>query len=191
VRRAQEEASSPAPPAWRFDTVHSTIEFSVRRMLVGRVSGQFTKWRGTMTFDHAHPEVSELSVRIDAASIDTGDLERDAHLRSPDFLHADQHPLLTFESLGVARVGEGHFAVTGALQIRGVTREVVLDAIYRGTARDLWGNDHLSFEASGRIERGAFGLKWNQVMPTGELFVGESVEIAMAIEATRLPANVA
>jgi polyisoprenoid-binding protein YceI len=179
------------PHTWRFDTVHSSIQFSVRRMLVGRVTGEFTKWRGTMAFDLARPEASQLSVRIDAGSIDTGDTERDAHLRSPDFLHADGHPLLTFESARVAVLSEGRFAVTGALQIRGVTREVVLEATYRGATRDLWGNDHLQFDAKTRIERGAFGLKWNQVMPTGELFVGESVEITMTIEATRLPVNLA
>jgi polyisoprenoid-binding protein YceI len=182
---------SRAHHTWRFDTVHSSIHFSVRRMLVGRVAGEFTKWRGTMAFDPAQPEASHLDVRIDAGSIDTGEVERDAHLRSPDFLHADAHPVLTFQSLRVDVVEEGRFAVTGLLQIRGVTREVVLHATYRGTTRDPWGNDHLTFDASTRIERGAFGLKWNQVMPTGELFVGESVEITLAIEATRLPVNVA
>ena len=182
---------SRAHHSWRFDTVHSSIHFSVRRMLIGRVAGEFTKWRGTMAFDPAQPEATHLDVRIDAGSIDTGEAERDAHLRSSDFLHADAHPVLTFESLRVDVVEEGRFAVTGLLQIRGVTREVVLHATYRGTTRDLWGNDHLAFDASTRIERGAFGLKWNQVMPTGELFVGESVEITLAIEATRLPVNVA
>jgi polyisoprenoid-binding protein YceI len=180
-----------APQAWRFDTVHSSIHFSVRRLLVSRVHGEFTKWRGTMTFDPARPEASQLSVRIDAGSIDTGEPERDAHLRSPDFLHAEQHPVLTFQSARVLAVDATRLAVTGALQIRGVTREVTLDATYRGTVRDEWGNDHLVFTATTRIERGAFGLKWNQVMPTGELFVGESVEISMDIEATRLPVNVA
>lgn len=175
--------------AWVFDTVHSSIAFSVRRMVVARVRGQFTKWRGSMVFDPARPTEAEVSVHIDAVSIDTGFPERDAHLRSPDFLHADAHPSITFKSAGVRDLGEGRFAITGTLQIRGQSREVVLDASYHGLVRDKWGNDHLGFAASTRIARSDFGLRWNEVLPTGELFVGEEIEISIDIEATRLPAR--
>jgi polyisoprenoid-binding protein YceI len=181
--------ASWAGEVWGFDTVHSSIHFSVRRMVVGRVRGQFTKWRGTMSFDPARPEVSRVTVRIDADSIDTGDPQRDAHLRSPDFLDAERYPLLAFDSTGVEDLGKGRLAIKGALEIRGVTRDAVLEATYRGSVRDRWGNDHLGFEARGRIDRGAFGLRWNEVLPTGELFVGESVDISIEIEATRLPVS--
>jgi polyisoprenoid-binding protein YceI len=172
---------------WVFDTVHSSIAFSVRRMVVARVRGQFTKWRGSMVFDPARPAEAEVFVHIDAVSIDTGFPERDAHLRSTDFLHADEHPSITFKSVRVRDLGEGRFAITGALQIRGQTREVVLEASYHGLVRDKWGNDHLGFAAKTRIARSDFGLRWNEVLPTGELFVGEEIDISIEIEATRLP----
>jgi polyisoprenoid-binding protein YceI len=182
-------ASARPSDAWVFDTVHSSIAFSVRRMVVARVRGQFTKWRGSMFFDPARPVEAEVSVHIDAVSIDTGFPERDAHLRSADFLHADAHPSITFKSAGVRDLGQGRFAITGALQIRGQTREVVLDASYHGLVRDKWGNDHLGFAAKTQIARSDFGLRWNEVLPTGELFVGEEIEISIEIEATRLPAR--
>jgi polyisoprenoid-binding protein YceI len=140
-----------------------------------------------MQYDPAHPEQARVSVRIDAQSIDTGDDERDRHLRSVDFLDAEREPVITFESVRVERRGDSKLAVTGGLTIRGVTREVVLNVVLRGTARDRWGNEHLGVGATTAIERGAFGLKWNETMPSGELFVGEEVEISIEIEATRLP----
>jgi polyisoprenoid-binding protein YceI len=183
--------AGPPSDAWAFDTVHSSIFFSVRRMLVARVRGQFTKWRGSMSFDPARPSAADLSVRIEAASIDTGHPDRDAHLRSADFLDVERHPLVTFKSVRVRDLGEMRFAIDGALEIRGETREVVLRADYRGLVRDQWGNDHLGFAATARIARSDFGLRWNEVLPTGELFVGEEVEISIEIQATRLPPRAA
>ncbi len=172
---------------WVFDTVHSSIHFSVRRMVVSRVHGQFTKWRGSMAFDLAHLAASNVSVRIDAGSIETGDARRDAHLRSSDFLHADRHPHIAFESTKIEPIADGQFAVTGVLEIRGVALPVFLLTQYRGLVRDRWGNDHVSFAATTRIDRAAFGLTWNDVSPTGELFVGGEIEISIEIKATRLP----
>jgi polyisoprenoid-binding protein YceI len=176
-----------ASHAWVFDTVHSSIHFSVRRMLVGRVRGQFTKWHGSMAFDPARPEATSISVRIDARSIDTGDAERDEHLRSPDFLDAEHHRHIAFDSARIELLPDGRFALAGVLEIRGVAEEVVLATKYLGLVRDRWGNDHVRFAATTRIQRGPFGLVWNEMLPTGELFVGEEIEISIAIEATRLP----
>jgi polyisoprenoid-binding protein YceI len=183
----EREAAARSSDAWVFDTVHSSILFSVRRMVVARVRGQFTKWRGSMSFDPARPEAAEVAVRIEAASIDTGDSERDSHLRSADFLDAENHPAITFKSVRVEDLGDMRFAIRGALEIRGQTREAVLEASYHGVVRDKWGNDHLGFSAKTRIARSDFGLRWNEVLPTGELFVGEDVEISIEVAATRLP----
>ncbi len=175
--------------AWRFDTVNSSLAFSLRRMVVGRIRGQFTKWRGTMEFDPSRPEATKVVLRIDADSIETGDAERDARLRGADFLASALFPHLTFRSSSVVDRGGGQLAIRGMFEVRGVVREVVLDLSYLGSARDAWGNDHRKFRATMRIERGLFGLKWCEALPAPELLLGGAVEIAIDIEATRLPGN--
>ncbi|HEY2515695.1 MAG TPA: YceI family protein [Polyangiaceae bacterium] len=178
----------PASHAWAFDTVHSSIQFSVRRLLLARVRGQFTKWRGSMTYDPARPEAAKVSVRIDAASIETGDADRDERLRSSDFLDVARAPAMTFESVKVAVVDERHLELVGVLTIRGVTQAVVLSAELQDSVRDHWGNEHLRVAAKTILRRSDFGLTWEDSMPAGEWFLGEDVEISIAIEATRLPA---
>jgi polyisoprenoid-binding protein YceI len=173
--------------AWVFDTVHSSINFSVRRLVVGRVRGQFTRWRGSMVWNESSPSESQVLVNIDANSVETNDPDRDAHLRSADFLNVERFPTITFASARVEPSRAGHLAVTGLLSIGGITREVVLDCEYRGKAKDRWGNDRLGFAATTVIERHAFGLVWNEVLPTGEVFVGEEVHISIDIEAMRSP----
>jgi polyisoprenoid-binding protein YceI len=171
---------------WVFDTVHSSIHFSVRRMVIGRVRGQFCKWRGSMVYDESVPREAHVAVRIDADSIETNDARRDAHLRSADFLDVAQFPHITFASSRVEANGE-QLTITGLLGIRGVTREVVLESERRGKVRDRWDNERLGFSARTTIPRHAFGLTWNEVMPTGELYVGEEIEISIEIEAMRSP----
>lgn len=177
----------PTSHAWVFDTVRSSIQFSVRRLLASRVRGQFTKWRGSMTYDPANAEAAKVSVRIDAASIDTGDADRDEHLRSADFLDVERAPAMTFESVKVAVVDDRRFEVVGVLTVRGVTQAVVLSAELQDSVRDAWGNEHLRVTAKTTIQRSDFGLTWEDSMPAGEWFLGEDVEITIAIEATRLP----
>lgn len=177
--------------AWVFDTVHSSIHFSVRRLVVGRVRGQFTKWRGSMAWNEASPRDSQVRVSIDADSIETSDPARDAHLRSADFLDVEHFPSMTFASTRVEPVDAEHLTVTGLLSIRGIEREVALQCEYRGRARDRWDNERLGFAARTVIERHAFGLVWNEVLPTGEMFVGEEVEISIDIEAMRSPPGTA
>jgi polyisoprenoid-binding protein YceI len=171
---------------WVFDTVHSSIHFSVRRMVIGRVRGQFTKWRGSMVFNESIPREAHVAVRIDGDSIETNDARRDKHLRSADFLDVEHFPHITFASSRIEGDGE-RLTITGLLGIRGVTREVVLESEYRGKVRDRWDNERLGFSARTTIQRHAFGLTWNEVMPTGELYVGDEIEISIEIEAMRSP----
>jgi polyisoprenoid-binding protein YceI len=177
----------PASGSWVFDTVESRVQFSVRRMVVSRVRGQFTRFRGILAFDEAAPAESLVAVQIDSNSIETDDPDRDAHLRSADFLHAERFPRITFDSTRVEEAGEGRLRVKGILAIRGVEREVVLDAEYRGGLLDRWGNERLTFTGRTRFPRRAFGLTWNAVMPTGEVLVGEEIEVTMDIRAMRAP----
>src|SRR4051794_17167129 len=126
---------------WKIDTAHSSIGFSARHMVVSTVRGRFTRWSGSFLFAEAVPGASSVDVAIDANSIDTGVAERDAHLRSIDFLEAARHPLIMFRSTMIEQAGARQLTVTGDLTIRGITREVTLDVEYGGRVRDPLGKE--------------------------------------------------
>jgi polyisoprenoid-binding protein YceI len=187
----RKEQNVMAAEKWNFDSAHSSIEFVVRHMLVSKVRGRFTRWTGAFRYDEQNPTASSLEVQIDAASVDTHEAQRDAHLRSADFFDVANHPHLTFRSTGVEAKGAGRFALKGDLTIRGVTRAVVLDAELGGRLKDPWGNERVGFAATTSIDRKDFGVSYNQVLDVGGLALGENVEVAIEIEATRaVPAQV-
>jgi polyisoprenoid-binding protein YceI len=179
-----------ARDTWEFDPVHSSIAFSVRHMVIAKVHGRFGKWAGTLQLDEGAPAASRIEARIDAASVDTNDPQRDAHLRSADFFDVERFPDIRFTSTRIEPVGEARYRVTGDLTIRGVTRETVLDVEQTGRIRDPWGNDRTGFSAKTAIDRKDFGVSFNQVLDAGGLAVGDRVEIAVEVEALK-PAPVA
>lgn len=170
---------------WEFDHAHSSVDFSVRHMLVSKVRGRFTKWRGDVEIDEQDPTRSRLSVTIDVASVDTHEAQRDAHLRSPDFFDVANHPTIKFESKRITNKGDDGFELVGDLTIRGTTREVAL-AVERGglVAKDPWGKRRAGFTATGTIDRKEFGVSFNQVLDQGGLALGEKVSIAIEVELT-------
>ena len=168
---------------WSIDPGHSAVHFGVRHMMFTKVRGRFTRWTGELRLDPAHLPSSSVEVTIEAASIDTGDAQRDGHLRSADFLDAEKFPTLTFRSTKIEDVGDGKLRVSGDLTIQGVTRAVVLDTEYAGRVKDPWGNDRAGFTARTAIDRTDFGLRWNQALETGGLLVGNKVEIELEVEA--------
>ena len=170
---------------WQFDPTHSRVGFAVRHLMVSKVRGEFAKWSGTFAFDPDRPEASTVAVDIDAASLDTKEPQRDAHLRSGDFFDAEHFPTLTFRSTKVERAGAQRFSVAGDLTIRGVTRAVTLDVDYAGQVKDAWGGTRAGFSARTTIDRKEFGLVWNMVLEAGGLTVGDQVEIDIEIEAVR------
>jgi polyisoprenoid-binding protein YceI len=169
---------------WSFDNSHSSIGFSVRHLMISKVRGHFNQWGGTFDYDEADPTRAKLSVRIDAASIDTRDEKRDAHLRSPDFFDVEKFPALTFESTKVERDGDD-FVVTGHLSIHGVTRAVQLKVESLGQTKDPWGGQRAGFSASTSISRKDFGMSFNMALETGGVLVGDKVDIGIEIEAVR------
>jgi polyisoprenoid-binding protein YceI len=170
---------------WDLDHAHSSIDFTVRHMLVSKVRGRFTKWTGRLELDEQDLTRSLVDVEIDVASVDTHEPQRDAHLRSGDFFEADKHPRILFKSKRVEANGKDHLAVTGDLTIRGTTREVVLDVERGGVvAKDPWGKRRAGFTAKTTINRKDFGVSYNQVLDQGGLALGEEVAIAIEIEAT-------
>lgn len=170
---------------WDLDTVHSSVSFWVRHMVVAKTRGHFEKWSASLQLDPQNLAASKVSAKIEAASIDTNEEKRDAHLRSPDFLDAEKFPTIDFTSTRFESTSKDALRIVGNLTIRGVTREVVLDTEFGGLAKDLWGGERIGFTAKTKVDRKEFGLTWNQALEAGGVLVGDTVEIAIELEASR------
>ncbi len=168
--------------SWYIDPAHSQIQFSVRHMMISNVRGRFEAFSGTVDVDEADPTRSTVNVQIEGASINTREAQRDAHLRSPDFLNAEAYPYLVFKSKGFERLDRTHGRLIGDLTVRDVTREVVLDVEYNGQARSPWGTVSAGFSAQAKIDRKDWGLNWNTALETGGLLVGDEVSISIDLE---------
>ena len=177
-----------ASTTWEIDPAHTTIEFAVKHMMFTTVRGRFKGFSGTIRVDGRDPNRSSVEVDIDASSIDTGAPDRDAHLRSADFLDVQNHPRLTFRSTRVegAHAKDGdRFKVTGDLVIRGTSMPVTLDATLEGIGKDPWGKERGGFAAKTEIDRREWGLRWNQALETGGILVGNSVRIEIEAQAVK------
>ena len=172
-----------ATRTWNIDTAHSTVRFTVRHLVIAKVHGVFGTFNGSFTLDPDALDKSSVKVEIDAASIDTKEEKRDAHLRSADFFDVENFPKLTFVSKKVEGKDGKVTKVIGDLTLHGVTKEVALVVEDLGRAKDPWGNEKAAFEATARINRTDFGLKWNAALETGGLLVGENVDITLEIQA--------
>lgn len=169
-------------PTYAIDKTHSEAVFQVRH-LITKVRGRFTDFSGTIQFDPAQPEVSSVSITISAASIDTGTPDRDTHLKSEDFFHAEKFPALTFVSSRVTKKGADQFDVAGTLTIKDASKELTVPVTFLGMAKDPWGNTRAGFEAEITINRKEFGLGWNALLETGGFVVGDEVKISVSIQA--------
>jgi polyisoprenoid-binding protein YceI len=168
---------------WAIDPSHTSVEFSVKHMMITTVKGRFAAVDGTVTRNEDGEWTAE--VRMDAASIDTRSEQRDEHLRSADFLDAASHPALTFRSRAVNADFDTPgtpVRIVGDLSIRGVTREVVLDGSFEGTGTDPWGGARKSFSASTKIDRRDYGLLWNQALEAGGVLVANDVKISLDVQ---------
>ncbi len=172
---------------WSIDPAHSQVEFTVKHMMITKVRGRFSDLEGSITLDEKEPRNSGVEVTIDASSIDTREGDRDGHLRSGDFLDVESYPELTFRSTrveGLDALEDGaSFTVIGDLTIKGVTKQVELDATFEGRGQDPWGNQRAAFSADTAIDRREFGLEWNQALETGGVLVGHEVKIHLEAQA--------
>lgn len=176
---------------WNFDPTHSAISFTVRHMVFAKVRGRFASWSGDLKLDTNDLSQSQVSVEIEAASIDTGVADRDTHLRSADFFDVERFPKLSFRSTRIESLGGNRYRIHGELTIRDVTREVALETEYAGTGKDPWGNERAAFTASTSVNRKDFGLAWNQVLETGGVLVGDKVDIELDVQAVNAAASAA
>jgi polyisoprenoid-binding protein YceI len=173
---------APSFTTWNIDASHSNVEFAVRHLMITTVKGRFTDVRGVLRAEDGNLTTAEVDVTIAAASIDTREPQRDAHLRSGDFFDAETFPEIRFRSKRVEAVSGDRYRVIGDLTIRGVTHEVVLDTTAEGRGKDPWGGERAGFSATTRIHRSAFGLTWNQILEAGGVAVGDEIKIAIDVE---------
>ena len=173
-----------AKTVWKLDPAHTLVEFSAKHLMITTVKGRITDLEGTIDADEKDVTKSSVEVSLKAASIDTRTDQRDQHLRSADFLHAEMYPEIKFRSTHIEGDRE-EFKLTGDLTIRGVTKAITLDVKYEGQTKDPWGGERAGFSATGKIDRRDFGLTWNQVLETGGLVVGNDIKINIEAEAVR------
>lgn len=176
--------SIPAAGVYDIDPNHARVGFAARHLVVSKVRGQFKTVTGAVTIAE-DPLESSVSADIEAASIDTNAPDRDAHLRSGDFLEAEKYPQLTFRSTGLAEISGNEFKLHGDLTIKDVTRQVVLDVEFEGVNRSPYGQDVFGFSAKTEIDREEFGITWNVALETGGVMVGKKVTIEIEAEAIR------
>lgn len=166
---------------WIIDPSHTSVEFAVRHMAISTVRGRFKKVSGTIETDDG--TLKSIQATIEAASIDTAEPQRDVHLRSPDFLDADNQPYLQFRSRAVEARGAGRYRVTGDLTIRGLDRAVSFEVETSDPVIDPYGNRRAGATASAKLNRKDWGLTWNQVLEFGALLVGEEVRFTLDVQA--------
>ncbi len=176
---------APKTILWKTDPTHTLVEFSAKHMMISTVKGQFKKAEAQVNWDDTNVANSSVQATIDAASLVSGDDKRDGHLHSPDFLHVENHPIITFKSKRIEPKGKDEFRIIGDLTIRDITREVTLDTTLEGRAKSPWGTEIASFIAKTTINRKDFGLTWNVALETGGLLVSDTIKIEIHTELIR------
>jgi polyisoprenoid-binding protein YceI len=175
-------SSTETGRVYAIDPAHTSAAFVVRHMMISKVRGHFNSVAGTIELPPEGNVPLRLEATIDVASIDTREPQRDAHLKSADFLDAETYPQISFRSLRIEGT-EDSFRIHGDLTIHGTTHEVVLDATFEGAANDPYGNKRVGYEAVTKINRKDFGLSWNQALETGGALIGDEVRIELTVEA--------
>ena len=170
---------------WQIDSSHTSVEFTVRHMMISNVKGQFQKTTGTITANGNDPASAKIDVTIDASSVDTRVERRDAHLKSPDFLDVAKFPTITFKSTKVEAAGPNKWTMTGDLTVHGVTKPVVLDVEGSGSPIQVMGHTRAGASATTKIKRSDFGLTWNKALETGGVLVGDDIAISIDLEAVK------
>ncbi|HEU5033985.1 MAG TPA: YceI family protein [Mycobacteriales bacterium] len=167
------------------DASHSRLAFAAKHAMVTTVRGQFSVYSGEVHLDEANPANSWAKVEIDASSIDTGNADRDAHLRTPDFFDLENHPKITFTSTKVEKVDDDTYTLIGDLTINGKSHPVSVDWELTGTSVDPWGGFRVGFEGKATVNRRDWGLEWNVALDKGGVLVSEKVKLEFDIAAVK------
>ncbi|WP_055482629.1 YceI family protein [Sphaerimonospora mesophila] len=176
---------TPYTGTYTIDPAHTQIGFVARHAMVTKVRGAFDDFDGTVTFDAADPAATAVRVTIQAAGINTRNEQRDAHLRSNDFLAMEEHPQITFVSTGFRMTGDESFDLTGDLTIKGVTNTITIPFTFEGASADPFGNTRLGFEGSVAINRKDYGVTWNAALETGGFLVSDKIVLEFEVSAIK------
>jgi polyisoprenoid-binding protein YceI len=174
-----------ATGTWAIDVSHSNVSFVARHAVITKVRGKFTDFVGNLVLDGTNPSNSKIEVTIQAASFDSASADRDAHVKSADFLDVENFPTLTFTSTGLRNTGGSDYVVDGDLTIHGVTKPVSIEAEFSGIATDPWGNTKIGFEGKAEISRKDFGLTWNVALEAGGVLVSDKIQIVLDVQAAK------
>ena len=167
---------------WALDKAHSHVGFSVRHMMISNVRGNFENFDATVSADTSDLSTAAISVTIDPTSINTGNADRDNHLKSADFFKAEEHPHIKFESTKLTYHGGEEHKLEGHLTLLGTQKPITLNCEITGPAKDPWGNDRIGVVATGSINRNDFGLSYNSVLEAGGVLIGETVKLNVEVE---------
>jgi polyisoprenoid-binding protein YceI len=173
---------------WAIDPTHSKVAFKVKHLMISNVLGNFKEFEGQVSTDGDDFSTAEINFSLNAASIDTEMVDRDAHLKSPDFFDVEKYPKISFSGKEMKDLGDEMYELTGDLTIKDVTKSVTLTVEYGGIMTDPWGNVKAGFSLSGKINRKDFGLNWNAALEAGGVLVGEEVKISGDIELAKVVA---
>jgi polyisoprenoid-binding protein YceI len=167
---------------WTLDPSHSHVGFKVKYLMVTNVRGTFKNYDANIVTARADFLDAEIDLSFFPASINTGDFTRDTHLRSPDFFDTEKFKVIDFKGIEFERINESEYVLYGNLTIKGVTKLIRLDVEFNGIAKDLWGATRAGFVITGKISRSDFDLTWNKALETGDLLVGDEVDIKCDIQ---------
>ncbi len=177
-------ASQAPAETWQIDVPHSSVNFSVRHLVISKARGRFKKFSGSIEFDGKKTQAGSVELTVQMESIDTNDEDRDDHLRSADFFETDKYPTMIFKSTDVGELKDGKFTLTGELTIKDVTKSVVFECEVHGVlVKGPRGNARYGFSAKTNINRQDYNVSWSKTMDSGGLMLGNEVEISIEIEA--------
>jgi polyisoprenoid-binding protein YceI len=173
---------------YTIDASHSRIGFVARHAMVTKVRGSFNDFAGSIRFDTTNPAASTAEISIDVASVNTGNEQRDGHLRTNDFFDAPAFPKITFKSTSVSQIDDANFAVTGDLSIKDVTKSITVAFEFAGLATDPYGNVRAGFEGTASLKRSDYGVSFNAVLDAGGVMVSEKINLEIDVSAIKNPA---
>ncbi|MCX6287356.1 MAG: YceI family protein [Bacteroidetes bacterium] len=173
---------SSAQTKWNPDYAHSSIKFTTTHLVISEVEGSFKSFNGSMEASKSDFTDAKINFTADVSSINTDNEKRDGHLKSDDFFNAEKYPKITFKSKSFKKIKDNKYQLKGELTIRDVTKPVTFDVTYGGTAKDPWGNTHVAFKATTKINRFDYNLKWNTLTEAGGAVVGKDIEVKVNIE---------
>ncbi|WP_018665205.1 YceI family protein [Heyndrickxia acidiproducens] len=171
---------------WAVDYAHSSIDFTVKHMMISKVKGSFQKFEADIEADPQDLTSAAVSFTIDVSSIDTKNTDRDNHLRSADFFDAENYPNITFLSTSVTKVDDDEYEITGNLTIHGVTKEETFNVTFEGISKNpMTGAETVGLSAEGKVKRSDYGLTWNAALETGGVLVGDDIKFTVELEASK------